>query len=116
MKRLLFAWLLAYSLSASADPFAVSDVLTVGVSQCGVFLDTSAKVTIPVTAVTGGNICQYDLIGIPAGKHSLTMTAMTVGDPVFGTAESVQSLPLVFTKPGIPVAPSGLKLCGTKVC
>ncbi len=94
-------------------PFVVSDPLTTGVTQCGVFLDAAAKVTIPVTAVTmpvAGNICKVDVGGVSAGNHTVSMTAITVNDPIWGSQESPQSSPLAFTKPAVPTVPSGLRL------
>jgi hypothetical protein len=90
------ACLLALSLCAMGDPFVVSDPVAVGVTQCGVYIDTGARVTSPVVAATGGNICKYDLAGIRVGPHSVTMTAIAVNDPYWGSQESVQSSPLAF--------------------
>ena len=111
-KQLFFVvYLLLLSSFASAAPFVISDPLATGVTQCGVFVDTSAKVTIPVTVVVTppGNICKFDLVGVIAGAHTVKMTAI-ITDPVFGSKESAQSLPLAFTVPTVPAAPSGLLL------
>ena len=70
--------------------------MEVGVTLCGVYLDTAVRVISPVVAGTGGNICKYDLAGIPAGPHSISMTAIAVNDPVWGNQESAQSIPLAF--------------------
>ena len=110
MKRALLAIVLLAALPVWAAPFLVSDVLTAGVTQCGVYLDAQAKVTIPVTAVTGGNICKHDLSGISSGAHSVQFTAITVNDPIWGSQESAKSLPLSFSRPGLPAAPAGLVL------
>lgn len=106
MKTLIALLLLLFSVGASASPFVVADVVT-GVAQCGVVLDGAAKVLIPSTGTT----CKYDLTAaLPVGPHTVTMTALTVNDPVWGTQESGASSPLAFTKPGTPAAPSGLQL------
>jgi hypothetical protein len=109
MKR-LFAILCLISLPVWAAPFVVSDILPAGVTQCGVYMDTVAKVTIPVTAVTGGNICKHDISAISTGAHTVRMTAITVNDPIWGSQESVQSSPLSFVRPAAPAAPAGLQL------
>lgn len=108
MKRLL-ALLMFVSTPALASPHVVTDPVAPGVTHCGVFLDSTAKVTIAVTAVTGGNICKYNVAGVSAGAHTIRMTAI-INDPLWGTQESPQSAPLAFTKPGVPPTPAGLNL------
>jgi hypothetical protein len=110
MKRLIALLCLCAGVPAFAAPFVVSDILQAGVTQCGVFVDTAAKVTIPVTAVTGGNICKHDVGAISAGSHTVTMTAISVNDPVWGSQESVKSSPLSFVRPAAPSAPATLQL------
>jgi hypothetical protein len=112
MKRLLILLALV-SLPALGAPSVVSGVLTAGVSQCGVFLDSNAKVTIPVTAVTTptpGNICQFDVSTVSPGSHTISMTAITASDPIWGSQESAKSSPLAFTRPAAPTAPTNLQL------
>ena len=109
MKRLL-AILMFSSMPAFPAPFVVSDILTPGVTQCGVFMDASPKVTIPVTAVTGGNICKHDIGAIATGSHTVTMTSISVNDPIWGSQESVKSSPLSFVRPAAPSAPATLQL------
>lgn len=109
MKRILVL-LLFCSNSVLAAPFVVSDTLPAGVTQCGVYMDAAAKVTIPVTAVTGGNICKHDIAAISTGSHTVTMTSITVNDPVWGSQESVKSSPLSFVRPSSPAAPASLQL------
>jgi uncharacterized membrane protein len=104
MKRILLIALFIVQ-PAFAAPFVTADVVA-GVASCGVYLDTNAKVTVPVTGTT----CRYDLAGLPAGSHVVKMTAITVADPLWGTQESAESAPLPFVKPGAPAAPSGLTL------
>ena len=110
MKRLL---LLAVSLAPFAVsaqvPSVVSDPLDPSVTHCGFFFDALPKAVLPVVPDVGGNICQYDLAGISNGSHTLRATAIAV-DPVFGTEESAESLPLSFVKPGQPGAPGLLRL------
>jgi hypothetical protein len=109
--RLLLLALLFFSTSALASPpFVVSDLLASGVSLCGVYMDAAPKATIPVAAVTGGNICKLDIGTISVGTHTVTMTAISVNDPIWGSQESAPSLPLSFTKQSPPAAPTGLKL------
>ena len=107
-----FVLMLISSLAWGA-PFVVSDPVTAGVTQCGVFLDGSPKLTIPVTAVTlpvAGNICKVDVGGVSTGSHTISLTTITVNDPVWGSQESVKSPALNFTRPGVPISPSGLTL------
>src|SRR5438552_14874767 len=90
----------ARSLLATAAPFIVSDPVVVGVSQCGAYIDSEPKVTSPVIGTAGGNICRYDVAGVSAGAHSVTMTTITVNDPIWGSQESAMSSPLALTVPG----------------
>jgi hypothetical protein len=113
--------LVALSAHAQAGPFVISDPLSIGVTQCGVLLDAAPKIFIPVTALPApatGNICKFDL-GIPLtvgggplvpGSHTIAMTAITVNDPIWGSQESVPSLPITFPTPGVAGSPSGLRL------
>ena len=96
--------------AVTAAPFVVSDILTQGVTQCGVYMAAAAKVTIPVTAVTGGNICKHDIAAVSTGAHTVTMTSITVNDPIWGSQESAKSSPLSFVRPAAPSAPAGLGL------
>lgn len=107
MKRLLLLCLIP---CAQAAPFVVSDPVDPATTQCGVFLNAAPKVTIPVTVTSGVKTCKYDLATLASGTHSIRMTAITVNDPIWGSQESAQSLPLAFSKPGAPVAPGGLVL------
>lgn len=98
---------------ALGAPFVTSDPLSPGVTQCGVFLDAATKVTIPVTAVTSptaGNICKFDVGSVSVGNHTISLSAITVSDPVWGSQESARSSPLAFTRPLPPAVPSGLLL------
>lgn len=97
MRILAVAFAFSASSLAAAAPFVVSDPLTIGTTQCGVYLDSAPRATIPVTPATGGNICRFDLGGVAAGAHTVSMTAITLSDPVFGFQESAKSEPLTFT-------------------
>ena len=108
MKK-LFAVLLLCATSTFAAPFIVSDPLDPRATDCGVFLDSAAKVVIPVTPMPAGNICKFDVGGVSNGSHTIKMTAIA-NDPVWGSQESDESLPLVFARPGQPTIPGGLKL------
>jgi hypothetical protein len=105
MKRLLVLFAAVFAPAAWAAPFVVADVVA-GVTSCGVFLDTAAKVTVPAATL----LCKYDLATLPVGAHVIRMTAIATADPVWGTQESVQSAPLNFTKPISPTAPSTPRL------
>jgi hypothetical protein len=104
MRWLATACILSTSLFASAAPFVVSDPVVVGVTQCGIYVDAGPRVTSAVVTNIGGNICRYDLAGVAAGAHSVTMTTITVNDPIWGSQESTKSSPGVFTVPGAPAA------------
>lgn len=113
MKALGLALLLFFPLGAVGAPFVVSDPLATGTSQCGVFLDAAAKITIPVfpaTAPAVGNICKFDVGSVSVGSHTIQMTAISVNDPVWGSQESGKSSPLVFVRPAAPAVPGGLQL------
>ncbi len=110
MKKLLLLFALL-PLQVFAAPFVITDTLTPGVSQCGVFLDTSAKQVVPVTAVTTpatGNICKFDIGSVTPGSHTLKFSAISVNDPLWGSQESAPSIPFVFVRPGAPGIPTGL--------
>lgn len=117
MKFLAGVILMLASALALGAPFVVSSpvapLVTTSV-QCGVFLDTGAKVVIPatVTVTPAGKICKFDLATVPNGNHTITMTVITTNDPQYGSQESPQSLPLAFSLPWpTPLsAPGGLQL------
>jgi len=93
------------SAAAWAAPFVEADVVA-GVTNCGVVLDGGAKTTIPAASLK----CRHDLAGIAVGSHTVTMTAITTADPVWGTQESAPSSPFTFVKPVSPAVPSTLRL------
>ena len=104
MKRtLMLAALLP--LPALAAPFVVADVVA-GVSTCGVTLDGQAQTAVPAT----NNQCRFDVGNVSNGQHTITMTARTVNDPVWGTQESAPSAPFVFARPAATSAPGNLRL------
>ncbi len=107
MKRLL---LLLFTSPAFASPFVVSDPLTAGVTHCGLYLDSAAKVEVPVAKdANNASICKFDLASVSTGSHSLKATAI-IKDPVWGNQESVQTAPLAFVRPASPPTPAGLTL------
>jgi hypothetical protein len=108
MKRTLLA-VLIFPSAALAAPFVVSDPLAPVATHCGVFLDTGAKVVIPVTVEGSGKICKFDLAGISNGSHVVKMTGI-VNDPLWPAEESAQSAPLSFARPAAPAIPAGLRL------
>lgn len=101
MKRLVFAVLALFSVTAYSAPFVVGDVVPT-VTECRVFMDGVEVAIVPAQAP---GTCGYDLAGISNGQHSVTMTSIAT-DPVWGVQESVQSVPLDFVKPGPPTAPA----------
>lgn len=123
MKNLLLAILLLAGNTFAQAPqkYLVTDPAPAGVTHCGVVLDTQAKVTVPVTAVTtapAGNICQYNvtafLNGAAAGPHQITATWIAI-DPkgIFPPAESAPSVPFALDRPGTPSSPGGLAITAT---
>lgn len=105
MRRLLVLLAAVFAPAALAAPFIVADVVA-GVTQCGVFVDAQPKVVVTASAL----LCKWDASGVAIGAHAVTMTAITVADPVWGTQESVKSAPLNFTRPGVPQTPSTPRL------
>jgi sugar phosphate permease len=106
MRALVFAVLMLFSLAASAaGPYAQASVV-VGVTSCNFSLDGGAKANVPVVSL----LCKYDLSGIAVGAHTITVTAVAVADPVWGTQESAPTSPLAFTRPSLPGVPTGLQL------
>ncbi len=105
MRRLLGVAVFMVSAGVGAAPFVVADVVA-GVSSCGVTMDGQAQA--PVSAA--GNQCKFDIGGVSNGQHTITMTALTVNDPVWGTQESAPSAPFVFAKPAAPAVPGNLRL------
>ena len=104
MKRLLLllALLPGYAVAA---PFVVGDVVA-GVSQCGVVIDGQPKVMVPAVNL----MCRFDVGTVSNGQHTVTMTAIAVNDPVWGTQESAPSAPFVFARPAAPSVPGKLRL------
>src|SRR3990167_1843929 len=109
MRKILLLVLTLLSPMALAAPFVVSDPLDPRATHCGILMDAAPKVVIPVVAETGGNICKFDLAGISNGSHTVRATAIAI-DPIWGTEESAESVPLSFVKPALPANPGGLRL------
>lgn len=107
--RVAGAALLAFAGTAVAAPYVVTDPLMSHVTHCGVLVDAQPKVTIPVVVQGADKICRFDLAGLAAGSHTVKMTAIA-NDPVYGTKESAESLPLSFVVPVVPSAPANLRL------
>ena len=108
MKK-LFALLLipsisqAVSVTSAPYPAASSPQPT----HCGVFVDSAAKVEIPITIDATGKYCKYDISTISTGSHTIKMTHIAK-DTVWGNLESTESNPLVLVRPGAPSTPTGL--------
>ena len=110
MRRALLAVAMAAaSTTVFSAPFVVSDPLDARATHCGILMDAIPKQAIPVVADVGGNICKFDLAGLANGSHTVRATAIAV-DPIWGSQESVESLPLSFVKPVPPSVPAGLGL------
>ena len=109
MKKILALVLTLLSPMALSAPFVVSDPLDPRATHCGILMDVAPKVVIPVVAEAGGNICKFDLAGISNGSHTVKMTAIA-NDPIWGSQESAESVPLSFVRPAAPSVPAGLGL------
>ena len=122
MKRppalLLLAALSAAALSAAALPAAASPFLScdpfpaTGIvpTHFGVVMDGGAKVDSPaVLDAAGAASCRFDLGGLAAGDHTVTVTSVII-NPVWGRAESAATPPFTFTRPSPPKAPSHITI------
>ena len=109
MRKILLLVLTLLSPAALSAPFVTSEPLESHVTHCGIFLDAAPKVVIPVVADVGGNICKFDVSGVSNGAHTIIGTAIVI-DPVWGSLESVESVPLDFVRPAQPATPGLLKL------
>lgn len=108
VRSLLVFFVALFSTSVTAAPFVVADVIS-GVASCGVVLDGGPKVVVPAASMQ----CKFDVSSVSPGNHTVTMTAQTVNDPIWGTQESSPSAPFVFTKPAAPGIPTNLRLSGS---
>jgi hypothetical protein len=72
----------------------ITDPVVPGVTQCGFYVDSATRVTLPVVPTADGNICMMNIDGIGAGMHTVVVTAISVDDPVWGSQESLPSSPL----------------------
>lgn len=97
----------------NAAPFVESDPQIMGqpkATHCGILIDSEIKIESPVRLDTAGQpYCKYDLATVAVGSHTIRATFI-VKDTVWGTLESVQSLPFSFTRPVVPATPTGLEL------
>jgi hypothetical protein len=73
----------------------ITDPVVPGVTQCGFYVDSAVKVTLPAVPTANGNICAINIDGVDAGEHTIFVTAITVADPYWGSQESSPSSPLV---------------------
>jgi len=74
----------------------ITDPVAPGVTQCRFYVDSSAKITLPVVPTADGNICTMNIDGIDWGTtHTIAVTAISVNDPFWGSQESSLSSPLV---------------------
>jgi hypothetical protein len=89
---LLMAWMAPLPGEARS---VITDPVAPGVTQCGFYVDSAAKVVLPVVPSSGGSICIMDIDGIDMGMHTIVVTAISVDDPFWGSQESSPSLPLV---------------------
>lgn len=108
--KILLALCLLISTIATAAPFVVSNPVDPATTHCGVTLNATPKITVPVTVTGTVKTCQYDLANLASGSHSITMTAIVEKTATNTGAESAQSLPLAFSKPAAPAVPGGLAL------
>jgi hypothetical protein len=101
MKKLIVIAVLLFASSVSAAPFLVSDPVPASddVTKFQVIMDGGAAVdSVPVALAV-----RYDLAGISAGSHSVTVRACNIWSC------SADSVPLVFNKV-IPGVPGGLRI------
>lgn len=107
----LFVVLLAITFARAARAARVVADVNAATASCGVALDGAAKVFITSTSITVPPTCDYTLAPtLAAGPHTITMTALSVNDPVYGTQESAPSSAFPFTKPGAPGVPTNFRL------
>ena len=105
MRKLMAVIAALFAPAALAAPFVVADVVS-GVTSCGVTLDGQAQTAVPASNLQ----CRFDVANVSNGQHTITMTARTVNDPVWGTQESAPSAPFVFSRPAATSAPGNLRL------
>jgi len=72
----------------------ITDPVVPGVTQCGFYVDSATKITLPVVPTADGNICMMNIDGIDTGTHIIVVTAISVDDPLWGSQESSPSSPL----------------------
>ena len=106
MKRLLLIMaILLFPINALCSPFLVCDPQAT-VTHYKITGDAFWTGSIPAQA--DGSI-RSDMAMIPTGTHSITAVACRTAD---GWPEvcSGPSVPFVFTRPGVPIIPAGIKL------
>ena len=112
-KILIILFLLAMASEALSAPFLESDPYPTASSpkptHCGIYLDTGAKVQVPITTDTSGSYCKWDASAVAVGAHVAKATHIII-DPTWGNQESAFSNTVNFMRPGPPAAPSDFGL------
>ena len=108
MKSLILVTLFLSAI-AQAAPFVVSDPLDTRATHCGWKIGDGARTDVVVHTVGDDKICRLDLVGLPAGSHTVSATAVAI-DPTWGRMESPPSANFTFAVPGSLSAPVGLGL------
>ena len=114
MKKVIAFLFLAILVPVSAwpSPFVVSDPYPAsGVQPDGfaVSVDGGAVVEYPAQAVTGGVRMYFDIGGLPAGSHTITVRAYKNYQEPWTRKES-DPVNFTFTVPAAPSAPAGIGL------
>lgn len=93
--------------TVSSDPYPAAD--NPKPTQCGVYVDSAPKITIPITVDSQGTRCVWDAgpANLAVGAHAIKMSHLWP-DPLYGAQESAVSSPLALTRLGPPKAPTGL--------
>jgi hypothetical protein len=105
--RILVLALALFSLPAYAVE-VVGDLVDQTTTHCTFRLDGGAW-TADLPVVGTPKRCEWSVDTVTVGAHNVTARAVKV-DPVWGRLESVDAVPLAFSRPGSPGAPSGLTL------
>jgi hypothetical protein len=111
MKKIIVLLVMLVPSVVFASPFVVSDPYASTVVQPTEFVvrvDGGADVVSPVETVTGGVRLQYDVGGVSAGSHTITVKAVRI-DPIWGRLEST-TVNFTFVRPAAPTAPASIGL------
>jgi hypothetical protein len=99
-------WVVLFLMVAgSANATKVQATVATGTTSCGFTLDSGAVVVVAAS----GTLCLFDVSAVAPGAHVVTADARTT-DPLWSTSPSAQSVPLNFSRPVPPAAPTGLVL------